>query len=78
MRLHYVHTFNPVVDWGEIPLPELFLWALYNKTLTYIYPQYWQYWDGKDTTAYSKYQEQMENFNMIDSLQITWVESNVN
>ena len=75
--LHYIHSFNWVGLDDEIPLPDIFLAPLYNKILTYIYPQYGQYWDGKDANSQSKYMEQMQNFAMMDSLQVTWVTTNI-
>ena len=76
--LYYIHTFNQITSTDSIPLPDLFLWALFNKVASYCYPWYWQYWDWKDTVSMSKYVEQIESFRMIDALQWTWVETNIN
>lgn len=75
--LHYIHSFATVTLEDEVPLPDIFLWPLYNRMLTYIYPEYWQYWDWKDSNSSQKYNEQMQHFSMMDSLQITWVISNI-
>lgn len=77
ITLHYLHTFNTLGTADQIPLPDLFLWPLFNRVLTYAYPWYWQYWDWKDTVAMSKYIEQMEHFRMIDSLQLVWITTDI-
>lgn len=77
ITLHYLHTFNSLSTNSIIPLPDLFLWALFNRVLSYCYPSYWQYWDWKDTVVMSKYIDQMENFRMIDSLQLTWISTEI-
>lgn len=75
--LHYVSFFNKV-DWeDEIPVPEHFLWALYNLTMTYLYPIDWEYWDNKDANCYNKAQTQLVNLAKTDSFQTQWVRWNI-
>ena len=75
--IHWISFFNPV-DWDdEIPLPEHFLAALYNITMTYLYPINWQYWDNKDANSYNKAMTQLVNLAKTDMFQINSVKGNI-
>lgn len=76
-KIHYIHYF-PVVGYDDvIPLPDLFLGVLYNLTLSYIYPQYWQIGDNRETNVYNKARQQLTDLAKTDSLQLYWVEGNI-
>ena len=75
--IHRVSFFNPV-DWdSEIPLPDYFLWALYNLTMCYLYPITGQYWDNKETNTYNIVQTQLVNLAKTDAFQLNWVTGNI-
>ena len=75
--VHYVSFFNKI-DWeDEIPLPDHFLWTLYNLTMTYLYPIDWEYWDNKDANCYNKAQTQLVNLAKTDAFQMQWVIWNI-
>lgn len=75
--IHWISFFNPV-DWDdEIPLPEHFLAALYNITMTYLYPINGQYWDNKDANSYNKAMTQLVNLAKTDMFQINSVKGNI-
>ena len=75
--IHWISFYNPV-DWDdEIPLPEHFLWTLYNITMTYLYPINGQYWDNKDANSYQKAQAQLVNLAKTDMFQINSVRGNI-
>jgi len=75
--IHWISFFNPV-DWDDIiPLPEHFLAALYNITMTYLYPINWQYWDNKDANSYNKAMTQLVNLAKTDMFQINSVKGNI-
>jgi hypothetical protein len=75
--VHWISFFNPVEWDDEIPLPEHFLWALYNITMTYLYPINGQYWDNKDANSYQKAQAQLVNLAKTDMFQINSVRGNI-
>lgn len=75
--LHWVSFYNPV-DWeDEIPMPEHFMWCLYNLVMTYLYPIDWQYWDNKDANSYNKAMTQLVNLAKTDAFQINSVTWNI-
>lgn len=75
--VHYVSFFNKL-DWeSEIPVPDYFLWTLYNLTMTYLYPIDWEYWDNKDANCYNKAQTQLVNLAKTDAFQMQWVRWNI-
>lgn len=76
-RIHYLHYFDLLTIDDEIPLPTLFLWALYDITLTYIYPTYWQLWDWKQTNVYNISRQQLKDLAASDSFQLVWIEGNI-
>jgi len=75
--VHWVSFFNPVEWDDEIPLPEHFLWTLYNIVMTYLYPINGQYWDNKDANSYQKAQAQLVNLAKTDMFQINSVRGNI-
>lgn len=75
--IHYVHTYNRIGREDEIPVPEMFLGALYNRTLAYLYPPYAQYGDNKNQTAYNDYDKQMQNLTKIDGFQLQQITGNI-
>jgi len=75
--LHYVHIFDKVEFTDELPIPEIFEWALYNMTMTYAYPPYWQYWENKEWNTYAKSNQQLANLAKTDSFQMTKVKWNI-
>lgn len=75
--IHWISFFNPVEWDDEIPLPEHFLWTLYNITMTYLYPINGQYWDNKDANSYQKAQAQLVNLAKTDMFQINSVRGNI-
>lgn len=75
--IHWISFYNPVEWDDEIPLPEHFLWALYNITMTYLYPINGQYWDNKDANSYQKAQAQLVNLAKTDMFQINSVRGNI-
>lgn len=77
-RVHYVHGFNRLTKEDAIPLPDCFLWALYNLTLSYLFPQDWQYWDGKENSAYAKAKDQLNSLASMDWQQLNSIIWNVN
>lgn len=75
--LHYVSFFNKL-DWEDvIPVPDHFLWTLYNLTMTYLYPIDWEYWDNKDVNSYNKAQTQLVNLAKTDAFQMQSVRWNI-
>lgn len=76
-NIHYVHTFNRIGYLDEIPLPDLFLGALYNRTLAYLYPPYAQYGDNKQQTSYNDWDKQMQNLTKIDAFQLQNITGNI-
>lgn len=75
--LHWVSFFN-TVDWdSEIPLPDHFMWLLYNMTMCYLYPITWQYWDNKETNTYNVAQTQLVNLAKTDAFQLNSVIWNI-
>lgn len=75
--IHWISFFNPVEWDDEIPLPEHFLWTLYNIVMTYLYPINGQYWDNKDANSYQKAQAQLVNLAKTDMFQINSVRGNI-
>lgn len=75
--IHWISFFNPVERDDEIPLPEHFLWTLYNIVMTYLYPINGQYWDNKDANSYQKAQAQLVNLAKTDMFQINSVRGNI-
>ena len=76
-RIHYLHYFDLLTMDDEIPLPTLFLWALYDIALTYIYPTYGQLWDSKQTNVYNISRQQLKDLATSDSFQLHGVEGNI-
>lgn len=75
--LHYVSFYNPI-DWEDaIPIPDHFLWCLYDLTMTYLYPINWQYWENKDANSYNKAQDQLVNLAKTDAFQLSVVVWNI-
>ena len=73
--VHYVHIFDKPELSSTIPLPDIFLWALYNLALAYAYPPYWQYGENKEWNVYAKASQQLINLAKSDSFQmsnVTW------
>ena len=75
--LHWVSFFNPIGWDDEIPVPELFIWLLYNLTLTYLYPVNWQYWVDKEANNYSIAQTQLVNLAKTDAFQLNAIKWNI-
>ena len=76
--LHYVHGFDFVGIEDTLPIPDMFLWALYNIVMTYLYPINWQYGDNKDANSYNKAKDQLVNLAKSDSFQNQQIIWNVN
>lgn len=75
--LHWISFFNPV-DWeDEIPLPEHFMWALYNLVLCYLYPINWQYGVDKESNNYNIAQTQLVNLAKTDAYQMNHIIWNI-
>ena len=74
-RIHYVHYFDRLTysDTVEIPIPELFLNALYNVVMSYIYPNYGQQGENKEANARTIGRQQLADLAKTDSMQLTWV-----
>lgn len=74
-RIHYLHYFDRLEynDTTEIPVPEIFLWALYELTMGYIYPNYWQQWENKEANAFNKGRQQLVDLAKTDSMQLSGV-----
>lgn len=76
--LHYISSFDKLTNLDDIiPLPDAFIWSLYNLVMAYALNTYWQYWDNKTVTTYQAAQNQLKNLSQYDSFQITKVQSNI-
>lgn len=75
--LHYIHYFDQVDYEWTLPVPSLFEWVLFNLTLWYIYPNYWQMWENKEANVFSKSRQQLTDLAKTDSLQLSWIEWNI-
>ena len=73
--IHYIHYFDMVqyADDTEIPIPDLFLWALYELVMWYIYPNYWQQGENKEANAFNKWRQALVDLAKTDSMQINWI-----
>ena len=76
-RVHYLRAYPMLGMTDTIPIPDLFLWVLYNLTLEYIYPQYGQLGENRETNVYNKARQQLTDLAKVDSFQITWVHGNI-
>jgi len=72
--LYYIHHFDAVEYTSTIPVPDIFLWVLYNLVLGYIYPNYWQTWENKEANVFTKARQQLTDLAKTDSLQLSWIE----
>ena len=77
-RIHYIHYFDRIEydDTVEIPIPEIFLWALYSLVMWYVYPNYWQQWENKEANAWAKWRQQLVDLAKTDAFQLSWVSWN--
>ena len=73
--IHYIHYFDMIsyADDTEIPIPELFLGALYELTMWYIYPNYGQQGENKEANAFNKWRQALVDLAKTDSMQINWI-----
>ena len=74
-RIHYVHYYDRV-DYSEtalIPIPDIFIWALYSLTMGYVYPNYGQQGDNKEANAWAKWRQQLGDLAKMDSMQMAWI-----
>lgn len=74
-RIHYLHYFDRVeyADDTEIPVPDIFLWALYSLVMWYIYPNYGQQGENKEANAWSKGRQQLVDLAKTDAMQLSWI-----
>ena len=74
-RIHYIHYFDKLdyTDTVELPIPDVFCWALYSLVMWYIYPSYWQQGENKEANAWAKGRQQLTDLAKMDSMQLTWV-----
>lgn len=75
-RIHYLHYFDNLeyTDETLIPIPNVFLWALYSLVMWYIYPNYGQMGDNEEQNAFNKAKDQLQNLAKTDSLQISGID----
>lgn len=76
--IHYLHYYDRLEysDTAEIPIPEIFLWALYSLTMWYIYPNYWQQGENKEANSWAKGRQQLTDLAKTDSMQLSWISWN--
>ena len=74
-RIHYLHYFDRLEynDTTEIPIPDIFLGALYELVMGYIYPNYWQQGENKEANAFNKGRQQLVDLAKTDSMQLSGV-----
>ena len=77
--IHYIHHFDYVTysDTAQLPVPDIFLGALYQLTMGYIYPSYWQQWENKENNAWQKWRQSLTDLAKTDSMQLTWIQYNI-
>lgn len=74
-RIHYIHYFDRIEysEDAEIPIPDIFDGALYELTMWYVYPNYWQQGENKETNAFNKWRQALSDLAKTDSMQLSWV-----
>lgn len=77
-KIAYIHTFIFLTDLAEqLPLPNIFLWALYDLVMAYILPIYWQAGEQKEVSAYQRWMSKLKELAKFDANPIEKVKTNI-
>lgn len=70
--------FNAVQTKTEtLPIPDAFCWALFDFTMAYCMPQFWQYWDNKELNYYTKARNKLAELAKVSSYQVKQLNPNI-